>query len=301
MDSTGRSFLPPPPAPAVITSSVVRDDYNDPNVVIHYARASHQLGLWASERIMIERWFPDRDAPLLELGCGAGRVVLGLWELGYRRLTAVDFAQELLRQARSLARLRGAASIRFLSADATRLGACNPLRCKAAGDGFAGALFMFNGLMQIPGRKHRRRALAGIRACCQPRATLLLTTHDRDDGLQERPYWTAEAARWKQGRQDPRLTEFGDRYFRDSHGGHTFMHLPTRNEVLEDLAVTGWTPRFDAMRRTLAPESGAVRAFSDECRFWVAARNDDAPKEPPARPGGAAPGAKTPTDASRRP
>ncbi len=40
--------------------------------------------------------------------------------------------------------------------------------------------------------------------------------------------------------------------------------------VLEDLAATGWTRRFDAMRRTIARESRAVHDFSDECRFWVA-------------------------------
>ena len=75
-----------------ITAATVRADFNDPVAVVHYARAAHRLGLWASERQLIERAFPDRGARLLELGCGAGRVTLGLWELGYRRLTAIDFA-----------------------------------------------------------------------------------------------------------------------------------------------------------------------------------------------------------------
>jgi hypothetical protein len=50
------------------------------------------------------------------------------------------------------------------------------------------------------------------------------------------------------------------------------MHLPNRREILDDLAATGWTHTFDAMRRELAKESAAVLAFSDECRFWVAQR-----------------------------
>ena len=82
-----------------ITAATVRADFNDPVAVVHYARAAHRLGLWASERQLIERAFPDRGARLLELGCGAGRVTLGLWELGYRRLTAIDFAAELVAQA----------------------------------------------------------------------------------------------------------------------------------------------------------------------------------------------------------
>jgi SAM-dependent methyltransferase len=251
----------------MITGATVRADFNDPNVVIHYARAAERLGLWASERLMIERWLPARDAPLLEAGCGAGRVALGLWELGYRRLTGVDFAAELIDQARGLAAQRGAA-IEYRVADVTRLG---PVR-RAAPGGFAGALFLFNGLMQIPGRASRRRALRELRAACRPGALLLFTTHDREDDPREQPHWAAETERWALGEQDPCLAEFGDRHFRDSHGGHTFMHLPTRREVREDLAAAGWEHRFDAMRRELAVESAAVREFSDECRFWVGRR-----------------------------
>ena len=65
------------------------------------------------------------------------------------------------------------------------------------------------------------------------------------------------------------LFRSGDRYFEDQVG-RTFMHLPDRDEVLADLAATGWTHEFDAPRSDIARESKAVRDFSDECRFWVA-------------------------------
>jgi len=284
-----------PPTVRRITGATVRRDFDDPNVVIHYTRAADRLGLWASERLLIERWLPDRAAPLLDAGCGAGRVALGLWALGYRHLTGVDFSRELIAQARSLADARGAA-IEFVRADLTRWRpdrhrrgkdprpprrqpseVCHLLNDKpaepnGAGAGFAGILFLFNGLMQIPGRARRRAALRRLGAAGRPGAILILTTHDRDDGARERPHWAAEAARWARGAQDPRLREFGDRYFRDDHGGQTFMHLPTQAEVLEDLDATGWAPRFHAMRREIAAESAAVRNFSDECRFWVVQR-----------------------------
>ena len=255
-----------PPTVRRITGATVRRDFDDPNVVIHYTRAADRLGLWASERLLVERWLPDRAASLLEAGCGAGRVALGLWALGYRRLTGVDFSRELIAQARSLADTRGAA-IEFLRADVTRWRPAPP-----PDGGYAGVLFLFNGLMQIPGRARRRAALRRLGAASRPDAILILTTHDRDDGARERPHWSAEAARWARGRQDPRLLEFGDRYFRDDHGGQTFMHLPTRAEVLEDFGATGWVPRFHAMRREISAESAAVRNFSDECRFWVVQR-----------------------------
>jgi len=61
-----------------IDSATVRADFNDLLSVVHYTRAAHELGLWQSERTLIGRLFPDRTAPLLEAGCGAGRVTIGL-------------------------------------------------------------------------------------------------------------------------------------------------------------------------------------------------------------------------------
>jgi SAM-dependent methyltransferase len=285
-----------------ITAATVRADFNDLQAVVHYTRAAHQLGLWASERALIERFFPQHRVPLLEAGCGAGRVTLGLWALGYRRLTAFDFAEELLDQGQSLALERKATAITFLHADATRLTDCRVTRDRSASaatagkaalpaechftpahgadapasvalrDGyFAGALFMFNGLMQIPGRENRRQALRELHRVCRPGAPLLFTTHDRDASPTERTLWRLETLRWTRGQQDPRLVEFGDRYFSDE-AGRTFMHLPDRREILEDLAATGWQHTFDAMRTEIAREHHAVRDFSDECRFWAAHR-----------------------------
>lgn len=251
-----------------ISAATVRADFNDLLAVVHYTRAAHELGLWESERILIERFFPDRAGRLLEVGCGAGRVTLGLWTLGYRHLVAFDFANELVDQARSLALEREADAIPFLHADATDLQSCQPIVDHAP---FGGALFMFNGLMQIPGRKHRRTALQELHRVCEPGAPLLFTTHDRDASLTERALWRLEALRWEKGTQDPRLVEFGDRYFEDE-AGRTFMHLPDRAEILADLKATGWRHTFDAMRQEVAKESAAVRAFSDECRFWCAQR-----------------------------
>lgn len=270
-----------PDIPTRITSSTVRDDFNSIEAVLHYTRAAVSLGLWESERILIERYLTDRSAPLLEAGCGAGRATLGLWALGYRNLTAFDFADELLEQARSLARERGAGTIRFLLADATSPELCQLLddklpapdaALKAGRASFDGALFLFNGLMQIPGRSNRRAALTGLHRACHAGAPLIFTTHDRDDCREESELWARERAAWQAGTQDPRLVGFGDRYM-ESTEGRIFMHLPDQAEIREDLAATRWKLEFTSMRRDIARESRAVRAFSDECRFWIARKN----------------------------
>jgi SAM-dependent methyltransferase len=247
-----------------IDGATVREDFNAINTVLHYTRAAHSIGLWKSELKLIREYLPDYHARLLEAGCGAGRVTVGLWEQGYRNITAFDFAGELVEQAENLAQERGITDLTFLQADATRLSECHVL-----GDiPFDGVLFMFNGLMQIPGREARRAAMSGLQRLCRPGAPFLFTTHDRDDPA-ELKEWAKETERWARGEQNPRLLEFGDRYFTDENG-NTFMHLPTRTEVLEDMAATGWTHVYDATRNELASETPKVRNFSDNCRFWVA-------------------------------
>ncbi|KXU37341.1 methylase [Cephaloticoccus primus] len=251
-----------------IRGATVRADFNDLRAVIHYTKAAHELGLWASEQRLIECYFPKKNARLIEAGCGAGRVSVALAEAGYTRLYAFDFSEELLAQAHSLVcERRLEKRLTLFHADATRVAAHPILQGTAP---FDGALFLFNGLMQIPLRRNRRRALRQLAALCRPGAPLLFTTHDREDSPEERALWRLEAARWTRGKQDPALREFGDRYYEDAAIGRTFMHLPTRDEILADLKATGWQHHFDAMRRDIAREPRPVREFSDECRFWVA-------------------------------
>jgi hypothetical protein len=49
-----------------------------------------------------------------------------------------------------------------------------------------------------------------------------------------------------------------------------FIHVPTPEEVREDLQSTGWKCEWDSLRSAIANESAATQQFSDDCRFWVA-------------------------------
>ncbi len=235
----------------------VKAYYRTPGVVEEYAHAANQVGLWRSEEKIFSRLFKRTDT-LLELGCGAGRIALGLWELGYAKVIGIDFAREMVEEARRINRVLEY-GVAFRVADATRL--------DFADDTFEGAIFGFNGLMQIPGRERRRMALREVLRVVKKDAWFAFTTHDRENPKHAQ-FWADETKLWAEGKQDPALGEFGDRVY-ETQQGRNFIHVPTREEVLEDLAATGWRLEADVLRSQVAKEPEPVRDFSDDCRFWV--------------------------------
>ena len=67
-------------------------------VLDHYEEAARRVGLWASEELVFRKSFPSRQADLLELGCGAGRISFSLWMMGYEKLTATDVSKKMIKQ-----------------------------------------------------------------------------------------------------------------------------------------------------------------------------------------------------------
>lgn len=244
-------------------ASEVKSFYNSDRVVAHYSRAAAKVGLWRSEEAVFTRLFEPEDC-LLELGTGAGRIALGLAELGFRNILGIDLSTAMIKEARKLNRLLEY-GVSFQTMDATRLD---------LPDGqFDGAIFGFNGLMQIPGRENRHLALAEVYRVLRPGAIFVFTTHDRDHS-KHKSFWRAEKKRWSHGNQKPELDEFGDRY-EDTPLGMLYIHVPTAPEIRKDLKAVGFKIEMDALRSNLANEPWDVRAFSDECRFWVVRRPED--------------------------
>lgn len=236
----------------------IRAYYDDEAVVEHYRRATANIGLWKSEEIVFRRVFQTDDR-ILELGAGTGRISIGLAEIGYRHLLGVELSRAMVKEARRIVKLLGV-SASFQQGDATRLAFEDDL--------FDGAIFGFNGLMQIPGHAARRQALEEIRRVVRPGGAFVFTTHDRLNP-KFRNYWRDEQKRWNKGRQKPELLEFGDRW-EDTDLGPLFIHVPTPDEVRQALHESGWKCEWDHLRSSIAHESPATREFSDECRFWVA-------------------------------
>jgi ubiquinone/menaquinone biosynthesis C-methylase UbiE len=241
-----------------ITTGEVKAYYDDPSVVDHYRRATANIGLWVSEEQVFRRVF-EQDDRILELGAGTGRIAIGLAEIGYKHILATELSREMIKEARRIGKVLEL-PVSFRQADATRL--------KFEDSLFDGAIFGFNGLMQIPGREARRQALREIHRVVRPGGALVFTTHDRQNP-KYRNYWRDERIRWNKGKQKPELLEFGDR-FEDTELGPLFIHVPTPEEVREDLQATDWKAEWDCLRSKISLETPATLHFSDDCRFWVA-------------------------------
>ncbi|NBD38051.1 MAG: hypothetical protein GVY10_05735, partial [Verrucomicrobia bacterium] len=74
---------------------VVREFYDQANVVEHYRRATAAVGLWASEELIFREVFSPGDR-ILELGTGTGRIAVGLAELGYRNLLGIELSRPMV-------------------------------------------------------------------------------------------------------------------------------------------------------------------------------------------------------------
>lgn len=236
----------------------VKGYYRDPGVVDHYSDASQRVGLWLSEKKLFTALFQP-DQVLLELGCGAGRISLGLYALGYQRLLATDFSHEMVVRAREIAESRSC-DLSFRVADATRL--------NFEEDHWDGVIFGFNGLMQIPLRAQRKVAMGEVFRVLKPGACFVFTTHDRNI-QRHKVFWKREAELWRKGKQNPRLLEFGD-MLDERVTPNLFIHIPDTEEIRRDLKEIGFKVEQDMLRSAIANENQQVRDFSDECRFWIA-------------------------------
>ena len=232
--------------------------FNQPNVVEFYSQAANQVGLWESEEVVFQKAF-SKDSKLLELGCGAGRIAIGLWEIGYHDIIGIDLSRNMVKEARRIAKMLNY-PIDFRHGDATSLSFAN--------NSFDGAIFGFNGLMQIPKKHNRQKAMAEVARVLKPGSYFIFTSHDRNNPKNKK-HWQDEAILWNSGQQEDYLDDFGDMY-RQTKLGAMYIYSPLLPEVQDDLENAGFVIETQMPRSSIAIEPKRVTDFSDDCRFWVA-------------------------------
>jgi ubiquinone/menaquinone biosynthesis C-methylase UbiE len=222
---------------------------------LYYARAAVRVGVWASEKVLLERYFA-KNQRILELGCGGGRVALGLLQSGYADVVATDFSPIMVSLARAVLADHDESWERCVhQQDATAL--------TYPDASFDRAIFAFNGLMCLPSRTHRLAALRSIHRVLKSEGILLFTASDREKG--------ANAAYWaKEGNTDELVP--GDRWH-ESDTTPVFIHSSTEQETREELSETGFTLLECPLSTEIAADGPLVREFGGETRFFVARKS----------------------------
>ena len=192
----------------------VKNYFDNPLVVADYASAAENVGLWNSERIVFEKYIP-KSSKIIEFGCGAGRISLGLSALGYGNITATDFAPKMVETAAEIFARHNADIETFV---------CDATDTRLKDTSFDAAIFGFNGLMQIPKSAQRRRAIGEICRILKPGGIFAFTTHDRD-AKRNANYWENEKKQWQSNSQQPVLDDFGDIFYEGEHG-NIFIQYP---------------------------------------------------------------------------
>lgn len=114
--------------------------------------------------------------PILELGCGTGRVLAPLAAAGYR-VTGIDHSRPMLDRAKARLENLGA-SDRGILCEASMTEAD-----RAPGGPFGLAILSLNGLMHLPTPGEQRAALIAARRALDPRGMLVVDALSPDPGL----------------------------------------------------------------------------------------------------------------------
>ena len=241
-----------------VDTEFIIKSFNTEKTVSDYTRAVKEIGLWESEKMMIKKYFNPKDR-ILDIGCGAGRTTIGFYELGYHLVEGLDLSEAMIIQARRISEELNY-NINFIVRDTACLDYDD--------ETFEAALFSFNGIMQIPGKENRIKVLKEIKRILKPKGYFLFTAHDRDSSKEYESFWKEEKRRWALHLQDKSLHEFGDRVIKMEERD-TFIHLPTREEVISSLEEVGFALIEGILRSELCEESEEVKKFSTDCVFWV--------------------------------
>lgn len=229
-----------------------RAHWLEPATALHYARAAVRVGLWESERLLVERHF-RRNGRLLEVGAGAGRAGLGLLKLGFTQLTVTDFSPTMVEMARGvLGEANPEWDRKVERADMTAL--------PYPDASFDGVLAAFNALMCLRNRTDCALALSEIRRVLLPGGRLIFSANDRERG--------DHRAEWAKHSPEDGL-EAGERWH-DSSTSPVFMRSCTEAEMRAELEIAGLRLIESALTTELAEDGPMAREFAGVTRLYVA-------------------------------
>lgn len=242
-----------------VDGDFVKQSYNHAEVLKYYIKATKEVGLWESERILIKKYTNNKSDHILDLGCGTGRTTIGLYKLGYHQIIGLDISGAMIKQARLIAK-QNKLSINFIKGDARSL----PFKT----DFFNLTFFSFNGLMQIPLQKNRLRVLQEVKRVLKTGGYFIFTSHDRNVPVANKIFWSNQRSVWQDVKDETELHEFGD-LFISMQGRESYLHIPDKEEIIQTIKRSGLKLVSNMWRNEICSENVKVKDFARPCQFWI--------------------------------
>lgn len=223
-----------------------------------YGKAVWNVGLWKSESILFEK-YASKNSKIIDIGCGAGRTTFALYLAGYHNIIGVDISEKLIHEAlKNNQYLK--LNIRFFNMDIIK----TPFKTNT----FDVAFFSYNGLTGIPTQQRRLDILKEIYRILKPNGYFIFCAHDRDEDKDSKKFWLHEYERWKSGKNNPMLYEYGD-VLVEQGKNYEFLHYYSHNEMIDFIHNTNFQIVESLNRKDIAREPCEVTKFSKETCFWI--------------------------------
>lgn len=234
-------------------------DYNNLEMAEQFMRLAIECGIWKSEYKTIAQ-YADISTPVLDVGCDAGRITIGLHDIGFSSIYGIDCSENMLMHARKITPAKYC--INYVCSDITSKMICPE-------GSFGMVVFGYNRLMCIKGSNNRQKAVRNIEKKLCSKGIFIFTVHERTVTQEHRwmEFWQNREKSFISQHKSVEDDEFGDLYVEDR--GQLVYHHFTSSEEINHLLGTEMSVVDTFMRDSRFKESEEILRRTNICRFYV--------------------------------